>query len=212
MWDWLRKREAMREKRAKSPSSVAIAYRREILEAERASVTSSLWTPGYFDPLAPPSEEPVLLRALDYFMNSTATTEPIDPWAMNRCLLTYLRSVGHAMFVLTVGWYEFGGNEMLKHTSQAAERAIKSRDSAHLNKMAHTWLTSDAFEIIDITMPALVGSGAGRTEVSAGSFYFRSPSVHDNIVYHPTVLIDDLKAIDFPNEQRISAGAQESWV
>ena len=192
MWDWLLKREAGRDRTALNAERPLSRYIQEILDAESSSVAIGLCASGHFNQHGALADERVLRRAVDYFLGSPGRTPEIDDTlTLNLALLGYLERVMGSAFVITAGWYELAG---CTHGLDPAVSLAVAIDERILNAQCHfpmhVWLTSQSFEILDVTMGRLLGTGADGAGKAAVPFYFRAPSVDDLLTYHPIGIID----------------------
>lgn len=199
MWNWLLKREAEREKPTKSlpiASSAPDLYRLEALDTASRSAQLGFCAADAFDGDSALSDEGRLRAALDYYMRSVLPDSPTNTIQLNRALHCYLRGAVSTPFLLTFGWYEFCGRSMLKHSRQFVQQALLTSNGLPLEEL-HVWLTSRAYEIVDITIPAILDPSTRMSDDRTLAFYFRSPSTHDQLTYHPTAFVDvDARIID----------------
>jgi hypothetical protein len=191
MWRWIVKRRACREGQVSNAGSEVSRLRMDLLEAERLSAAAGICTPGHFDRNAKASSQPALRRALEFFVASSPSEEFLEPWAVNRSLLVYLRGVHPVSAVLTIGWYEVGGRPVKKHSFETAERAVRGPDFSPRRRVVHAWVTTRAFEIVDVCLPAILDPDVRRSSHRNTAFYFPSPAAHDLITYHPTAIVEE---------------------
>lgn len=192
MWDWLLKREAGQDRLGPMIARPLSRYMRDVLDAESSSVAAGLCGGGHFNQKGGLTDERVLRRAVDYYMVVHGPGHVRDDaLGLNLALLTYLQRVLGSAFALTAGWYELAGRAHGRDTAESLTSVIDERICNPGSPLpVHVWLTSRAFEILDVTIGRLLGGGATGHDEAVVPFYFRAPSAADLLVYHPTGIID----------------------
>jgi hypothetical protein len=101
-----------------------------------------------------------------------------------------LRTAIGVPLTITTGWIEQGGQSRYVNDHALLERLLKKDPSVDTSRglPLHVWLTSPAFEIIDIALPTIMARNGGGRELAGGVLYLSNQDPKPSVIYHPTVL------------------------
>ena len=95
-------------------------------------------------------------------------------------------------FELTIGWIELSGKPIFQHGDDTVRRFMIEKSNAWQRDGIpfHLWLTSPAFEILDVTFGMNNGWAHNRDDCARLVIYKPADATGDP-VYHPTLVGED---------------------
>jgi len=195
MFDWLRRRATTPPAPMAEPLPPMQEYAKEFAAAWEWSVQQGL--------RAPPVQLMVRQDCVDWTRAEQALQRFIGPYrdeeiatqalAINDALLPVLSAACGIPFQLTLGWYELSGKSSYKHGPELPERLLKEGIAEIIadGLPMHIWLTSPAFEIIDVSLPTQLAKPLEDTNLLRQILYYSSETTKLSVIYHPTVVGDD---------------------
>ena len=178
MFRWLR--------RAKAPVAPAVPlppmqqYAQEFMAASAWTAQQGLFVPPVQlivnkDCVDWALAEPALLSFLGAYRENELASEV---FALNCRLLPHLCAAIGVPLTITVGWFEHDGKSRFAHDHELLERLLKKDPSLDTSRglPLHVWLTSPAFEIIDIALPTIMARKGGSRELAGGILYLSNQS------------------------------------
>lgn len=108
------------------------------------------------------------------------------------CIPTLADNAG-VPFTLTIGWMTRNGKSFFQHDEGIIRRFLKEKVNAWRREGLpfHLWLTSPAFEIVDVTFALNCGWASNRRECDDLIVYQPTDSPPSNAIYHPTIIGQD---------------------
>lgn len=133
---------------------------------------------------------PVILA---YFDRHTPEELLGQTLAIHFALIPKLADNTGVPFNLTIGWMTRNGKSFFQHDAQLIRRFLKEKGAAWQREGLpfHLWLTSPAFEIVDITFALCIGWAKTRAECDNLIVYQPADSPPSNLIYHPTIVGPD---------------------
>lgn len=199
MFDWLRRRRSpppscrMSTPSADDPSPKG-RYAREFLDAWDTTERLGLRTPaiqlaGRKASVDIERAEPVLRQ---YFGRYPQDEVVGQAFAINTELMPKLRGVLGVPLTLTMGWFDYQGTTAFEHDEAFLGRLLQNGVAGFTKQglPLHVWLTSPAFEIIDVTLPTTLTLVNGSNLVGR-ALYLSGYELKPRVIYHPTVLGED---------------------
>jgi hypothetical protein len=134
--------------------------------------------------------EPALQRFMGPYRDEDIATQAL---AINDALLPILSAACGIPFQLTLGWYEYAGQASYKHGTELPEGLLRNGIAEVIagGLPMHIWLTSPAFEIIDVSLPAQLAKPIGDANLLRQILYYSNQKTKLSVIYHPTVVGDD---------------------
>jgi hypothetical protein len=125
---------------------------------------------------------------LDYFDRHTPEELVGQTAAINVTLIPLLLEATGVQFELTIGWIELDGKPKFKHGDDLIRRFMTEKLSAWQREGVpfHLWLTSPAFEVLDVTFGMNNGWAHNRDEC-ARLIIYKPAETNGDPVYHPTL-------------------------
>ena len=136
------------------------------------------------------SLRPVLL---DYFNSSPPDSMIGQTAASHFALVPLLYDRTRISFNLTIGWLVRKGKAICQHDERLIQRFIEGNTEAWLEEGCpfHLWLTSPAFEILDVTFAMNLGWAKNREECADLIVYQSAHEPPGDSIYHPTLVGPD---------------------
>lgn len=133
---------------------------------------------------------PVLQGFLGDYTLEDIATRPIE---LHYRLIPLLHEKLGIPFNFTVGWFDDNGKHVYRHDEKLIEELLTGMKSDHyLNGLPiHSWLTSPAFEILDVGLHSLLAHVTGKPDHAGGVIYYSNTEQKPEIIYHPTVVGED---------------------
>ena len=134
--------------------------------------------------------QPVLL---DFFERSPPDSMIGQTAAIHFALVPLLYDKTGIPFNLTIGWLVRKGKPLCQHDERLIQRFIEGNTDAWLEEGCpfHLWLTSPAFEILDVTFAMNLGWAKNREECADLIVYQSPREPPDDSIYHPTLVGPD---------------------
>jgi len=133
---------------------------------------------------------PVLQEFMaDYTMEDVANRS-IE---VNLKLIPFLAEKLGIPFTFTVGWFDDRGKQVYRHDETLLQELLKGMKSADYFKglPLHFWLTSPAFEVLDVCLYTILAQVMRKPEIAGGVIYYSNTEPKPEIVYHPTIVGTD---------------------
>lgn len=113
--------------------------------------------------------------------------------AIHFALIPMLADNTGVPFNLTVGWMTRDGKAFFQHDEETIRRFMREKLSAWQREGMpfHLWLTSPAFEIVDVTFALNCGWASNRRQCDELIVYKSADSPATNLIYHPTIVGQD---------------------
>lgn len=111
--------------------------------------------------------------------------------AINLRLIPLIKSRLGVSLVLTVGWFEHAGNRLYEHGEELLLELLKGNIGQYhsVGFPLHCWLTSPAYEVLDVTLWTTIGSVSPSNRHLIGQVIYNSRhNASPDIIYHPTVV------------------------
>jgi hypothetical protein len=133
---------------------------------------------------------PVLL---DFFERSPPDSMIGQTAATYFALVPLLYEKTRIPFNLTIGWIVRNGKAICQHDERLIQRFIEGNTDAWLEEGCpfHLWLTSAAFEILDVTFAMNLGWAKNREECAELIVYQSAHDPPGDSIYHPTLVGPD---------------------
>ena len=130
---------------------------------------------------------PVLL---DFFERSPPDSMIGQTAAIHFALVPLLYDKTGIPFNLTIGWLVRKGKPLCQHDERLIQRFIGGNTDAWLEEGCpfHLWLTSPAFEILDVTFAMNLGWAKNREECAGLIVYQSAHDPPGDSIYHPTLV------------------------
>ena len=134
--------------------------------------------------------QPVLL---DFFERSPPDSMIGQTAAIHFALVPLLYDKTGIPFNLTIGWLVRKGKPLCQHDERLIQRFIEGNTDAWLEEGCpfHLWLTSPAFEILDVTFAMNLGWAKNREECADLIVYQSAHQSPTESIYHPTLVGPD---------------------
>ena len=134
--------------------------------------------------------QPVLL---DFFERSPPDSMIGQTAAIHFALVPLLYDKTGIPFNLTIGWLVRKGKPLCQHDERLIQRFIEGNTDAWLEEGCpfHLWLTSPAFEILDVTFAMNLGWAKNREECADLIVYQSAHGPPGDSIYHPTLVGPD---------------------
>ena len=134
--------------------------------------------------------QPVLL---DFFERSPPDSMIGQTAAIHFALVPLLYDKTGIPFNLTIGWLVRKGKPLCQHDERLIQRFIEGNTDAWLEEGCpfHLWLTSPAFEILDVTFAMNLGWAKNREECADLIVYQSAHGPPTESIYHPTLVGPD---------------------
>jgi hypothetical protein len=134
--------------------------------------------------------QPVLL---DFFERSPPDSMIGQTAAIHFGLVPLLYDKTGIPFSLTIGWLVRKGKPLCQHDERLIQRFIEGNTDAWLEEGCpfHLWLTSPAFEILDVTFAMNLGWAKNREECAHLIVYQSAQDPPGDSIYHPTLVGPD---------------------
>jgi hypothetical protein len=134
--------------------------------------------------------QPVLL---DFFERSPPDSMIGQTAAIHFALVPLLLDKTGIFFNLTIGWIVRKGKAICQHDERLIQRFIEGNTDAWLEEGCpfHLWLTSPAFEILDVTFAMNLGWAKNREECADLIVYQSAHEPPGDSIYHPTLVGPD---------------------
>ena len=93
-------------------------------------------------------------------------------------------------FQLTIGWMVHDGRTIFQHDEETHRRFLQEKFAAWSREGMpfHLWLTSPAYEILDVTFAMNLGRAKTREECQRLVIYLSARASPGNDVYHPMLV------------------------
>jgi hypothetical protein len=130
-------------------------------------------------------------RAVYGYLDEFSDGEAIgQAFAINVNIIPYLYAETGIPFTLTMGWFEHCGKELFRHDECLLRTLMRDGISEYqpYGVPIHAWLTSPAFEVLDVTLPTTIAGVSGAKELSGGIIYISNQDAAPPWIYHPTVV------------------------
>jgi hypothetical protein len=136
------------------------------------------------------SLQPVLL---DFFERSPPDSMIGQTAAIHFALVPLLYDKTGIPFNLTIGSIVRKGKAICQHDARLIQRFIEGNTDAWLEEGCpfHLWLTSPAFEILDVTFAMNLGWAKNREECADLIVYQSAHDPPGDSIYHPTIVGSD---------------------
>jgi hypothetical protein len=133
-----------------------------------------------------------LVVLLDYFDRHSPEELVGQTAAINVALIPLLLEETGVPFNLTIGWIELAGKPRFQHGEDLIRRFMSERLSAWQREGVafHLWLTSPAFEVLDVTFGMNNGWAHNRDECARLVIY-KPADANGDPIYHPTLIGED---------------------
>jgi hypothetical protein len=133
---------------------------------------------------------PVLL---DYFDEHSPDEMLGQTLAIHFDLIPRLYDATRIPFFLTVGWMVWEGRPLHAHEEDLIRRFMEGGSDAWIREGCpfHLWMTSPAFEILDITFAMNMGNAQTREECARRVVYQPAHALAEEFIYHPTLVGPD---------------------
>jgi hypothetical protein len=134
--------------------------------------------------------QPVLL---DFFERSSPDSMIGQTAAIHFALVPLLYDKTGIPFNLTIGWLVRKGKSLCQHDERLIQRFIEGNTDAWLEEGCpfHLWLTSPAFEILDVTFAMNLGWAKTKEECADLIVYQSAHDPPTESIYHPTLVGPD---------------------
>jgi hypothetical protein len=134
--------------------------------------------------------QPVLL---DFFERSPPDSMIGQTAAIHFALVPLLYDKTGIPFNLTIGWIVRRGKAICQHDERLIQRFIEGNTQAWLDEGCpfHLWLTSPAFEILDVTFAMNLGWAKTKEECAHLIVYQSAHDPPGDPIYHPTIVGPD---------------------
>ena len=111
-------------------------------------------------------------------------------FAINTSLIPLLLDKVGIPFTLTMGWFDDHGKRPYEHGEELIEKLLKREsDTALMQGLPlHVWLTSPAFEVLDVTLPTTLAQVSQNPKLAGGILYLSNQNPAPEILYHPTIM------------------------
>jgi len=195
MFDWLRRRRAPQPPAmpaSQEPLTPMQQYAQEFMAASQWTADQGLFVPPVQilvnkDCVDWAVMTPVLQRLIGPYENQEIAREL---FAMNTRLVPQLYEATGIPFRLTIGWFDISGEIHYQHDQALLEKLLQKDSSVDTSRGLglHVWLTSPAFEIIDVCLPTIVALRSKQPENARGIFYLSNQDPHPIVTYHPTAV------------------------
>lgn len=135
----------------------------------------------------------VLSVLLDFFDRHKPDELVGQTAAINIALIPLLFDASGIPFELTIGWIEKDGKPIFRHDESTLRRFLQEKQVAWQREGVpfHIWLTSPAFEVLDVTFAMNLGWAKTREECARLVIYQSAGKSYANPIYHPTVVGED---------------------
>jgi hypothetical protein len=166
-------------------------YAGEYLAALNRTAALGLETPPRLlvekDCVDPDKTMPVLL---DYFDEHEPGELVGQTLAINVALIPRLLDQTGVPFNLTLGWIELDGKPRFQHGEERIRQFLREGMTAWRRDGVpfHVWLTSPAFEVLDVTFAMNNGLAQTQEECARLIIYKSMYGSTDDPIYHPTVV------------------------
>lgn len=194
MFDWLRRRAPQPPAMVASPEprTPMQQYAQEFMAASQWTAEQGLFVPPVQivvnkDCVDWAAMAPVMQRLIGPYQDEEIAKEL---FAMNTRLVPQLLEAVGIPFRLTIGWFDISGEIHYQHDQALLLRLLKKDPTLDTSRGVglHVWLTSPAFEIIDVCLPTIVALRTNKPEQARGIFYASNQELHPSITYHPTAV------------------------
>jgi hypothetical protein len=130
---------------------------------------------------------------LEYFERSPPDSMIGQTAAIHFALVPLLYEKTRIPFNLTIGWIVRNGKAIYQHDERLIQRFIEGNTQAWLDEGCpfHLWLTSPAFEILDVTFAMNLGWTKNREECAGLIVYQSAYDPPGESIYHPTLVGPD---------------------
>ena len=130
---------------------------------------------------------PVLL---DYFDRHDPAELISQTAAIHFALVPLLTRETGIPFQLTIGWMVHDGKTIFQHDEETIQRFLREKlDAWSCEGMPfHLWLTSPAYEVIDVTFAMNLGWAKTREQCEKLVIYQPAHAPADKNIYHPMVI------------------------
>jgi hypothetical protein len=130
---------------------------------------------------------PVLL---DYFARQDPAELIGQTLAIHFALVPLLVRQTGIPFQLTIGWMVHEGRTILQNDEETYRRFLRDKFAAYLREGIpfHLWLTSPAYEILDVTFAMNLGRARTREQCERLVIYQSAKTVPGKNVYHPMLV------------------------
>jgi hypothetical protein len=134
--------------------------------------------------------QPVLL---DFFERSPPDSMIGQTAAIHFALVPLLYDKTGMPFNLTIGWLVRRDKPLCQHDEQLIQRFIEGNTQAWLDEGCpfHLWLTSPAFEILDVAFAMNLGWAKTKEECADLTVYQSAHEPPGDSIYHPTLVGPD---------------------
>ena len=146
---------------------------------------------------------PVLL---EYFSRHDPAELVGQTLAIHYALVPLLVSKTDIPFQLTIGWMVRDGRTICQHDEETIRRFMREKFAAWSREGVpfHLWLTSPAYEIIDVTYAMNLGQARTREQCEQLVIYQSSHAPAGENVYHPMLV-----GPEFFNQTGVAVSLQE---
>ena len=130
---------------------------------------------------------------LEYFERSPPDSMIGQTAAIHFALVPLLYEKTRIPFNLTIGWIVRNGKAIYQHDERLIQRFIEGNTQAWLDEGCpfHLWLTSPAFEILDVTFAMNLSWAKNREECADLIVYQSAHYPPGESIYHPTLVGPD---------------------
>ena len=142
------------------------------------------------DCLTPERYGRMMSELLRYFDQHTPQELIGQTLSIHMALIPRLFDATGIPFQLTIGWVEFNGKAIFQHDEDTIARFMTEKSNAwQVGDMPfHLWLTSPAFEVVDMTFAMNLGWAKNSDECARLVFYYPADKPQANPIYHPTLV------------------------
>ena len=192
MFDWLRRRWAPRPPVSLEPLTPMQQYAQDFMAASAWSEAQGLHVPPVQfivnkDCVDWTVAEPVLQRLIGPYRDEEIEREL---FAMNARLVPQLLEALGIPFRLTIGWFDISGEIHHRHDQAQLKRLLEKDPSLDTSRGLdlHVWLTSPAFEVLDVCLPTIVAARTQDPNLARGILYLSNQDPNPSVTYHPTTV------------------------
>jgi hypothetical protein len=192
MFEWLRRGETPPPAPITEPLPPMQQYAQEFMAASEWTAQQGLFVPPVQlvvnkDCVDWTEMAPVMQRLIGPYRDEEIAKEL---FAMNTRLVPQLYEAVGIPFRLTIGWFDISGAIHYQHDQALLKKLLQKDASVDTSRGLglHVWLTSPAFEIIDVCLPTIMALRTNQPEKARGIFYASNQDPHPSITYRPTAV------------------------
>ncbi len=108
---------------------------------------------------------------------------------INLKLIPFLAEKLGIPFTLTIGWFDDHGRQVYRHDEKLLHDLLGGMKVNDYFKGLpfHFWLTSPAFEVLDVCLYTILAQVMRKPEFVGGVIYYSNAETKPEIIYHPTI-------------------------